>query len=295
MIITPHILFKRLFGILQDHELCFLSGSFVFDTDSMFNILKSYGTNARNAGNVKMNKRLGQGKLMRQHARTHNFHMYDTIFQKQRLGYITKGNTPNVKIVRIVKSSPQYELAFDRPFIKCPCGSACDAPKRVILFYRFETSENRAYTFVKLESWSTITWNQMLPHAKNAFWHYYGSEIKANRGFPERRENIVRVAPASSDFVACSHDTSCNTKLLNYKPIKVKSIRNNGTVRMKGTNCCIKIKRSMLYPNELHDKAFYVFRSLSETQALLDYNKTLRTRNEFFVTAELLNDVVTNK
>eukprot|EP00959_Pyramimonas_sp_CCMP1952_P426709 8936928-Pyramimonas_sp.AAC.2 len=193
----PSALFKRLFALLTAHDACFLSGAFVFETDALFDILVAFGKQASRNNDVRVAfaKRFGQGKYIQARAKTHNFHMYDDVFQKQRLGRIL-GAPKNSPAVRIVESSPQYELAYARAFVRCPCDAVCNAPKKVILFYRFRTSENKTYTFVKLESSSTILMQNRVVHGMHAFQHYLTRKIKDPQGYPVRREDIITVTPA---------------------------------------------------------------------------------------------------
>lgn len=289
----PSALFKRLFALLTAHDACFLSGAFVFETDALFDILVAFGKHASRNNDVRVAfaKRFGQGKYIRARAKTHNFHMYDDVFQKQRLGKILKDKTRPA--VRIVESSPQYELAYARAFVRCPCDAMCDAPKKVILFYRFRTSENKTYTFVKLESSSTILMQNRVVHGIHAFQHYFAGKIKDAQGYPVRREDILTVTPAQAadHVVACDEPSRrcANQRTKNFKLKKNVVAKHMNLVPLGSgsSGCCLKLTRAMLYPNEAQDKRFYSS-VVGDARALARYNRTLRTRNEFFVSAKVL-------
>jgi hypothetical protein len=186
----------------------------------------------------------------------------------------------------------QREHKFPEPGINCPCRGTNNkkentnsnktakkkekCKKMVAIFYRFATpsdNKNRKwYTYVKLETTSTLDPKSLCKHVGHAIVHHWFGKVKEQLpGMHVRRENLIQLPPKRfEDF----------TKI---KPKDLKSKKRIEYFRELG------ITKQNIYQYLTTDAAFYASLGLGENQPnrLQNYNEKVRRANEFYVTTEL--------
>lgn len=101
---------------------CFVSGTYIFEGDEMFNFLCDKNPTPR----------IGQGRLLNMKPKTHNLHIFNTLFKAHKLN-----NHENVYLVKNnqdyknqFKSYKQYEIDLQQNALQYPCNSSlCNTKK----------------------------------------------------------------------------------------------------------------------------------------------------------------------
>lgn len=224
--------FIKLNTQLKTSNLCFVSGSYVFEGTDVF----KYLIESKHKKGVRIGQKVFGKKFIS--PASHNLHINGNLFRDHKAdlsnSVLVEKNTiaknPNKEYYsKLLKDHIgfQYEIDLGKNSIPYPCDNDCNTfeteylmkntndiqsfvnynntklkcsynkeVKKCILFYVFAVNAQETtkyYTFVKLETMPTINPVDSAKHLKHAYDHYF-TEHGANRKnlYPQRREDLLQ-------------------------------------------------------------------------------------------------------
>lgn len=296
-----NLFFIELNKKLKNYNLCFVSGSYVFEGTKVFDYL----IQSKHKKGVRIGQKVFGKKFIS--PASHNLHIDSKLFDAHK-AYLS--NSVLVQKNTIAKNPEryskvlrdhigyQYEIDLEKNSIPYPCDDECNTfeaeylkdtnedinkyvkynktklkcsynkeVKKCVLFYVFAVNVPTLtfplyYTFVKLETMPTINPVDSAKHLTHAYNHYFTEHgAKRKNLYPQRREDLLE------------H----NNKL--YKLSEVIRNENNEFNLIKKNTSPMKAY--------IHDETDTTVMKKYKYKSFNLYNTYVRTRNELFLPKEI--------